>query len=290
MALLALLALLMLEGEGKEDAYITFVVGNESTASIGRRRPGAGSQGRLSVRPARSHPTASPGLPCGERRSRGRIRTQSNCGSIPGASLPQLPSLRQVKQTLRSSNNNRRTLAARDPRVRVEIVSKEGGTTLTEAAVARGLRWMAQHQNSDGSWSLHRFSRTAGCRNQCRGAGTVRSDSAATSLCLLSYLGAGQTHQVGIFQDHVAKGLRWLLSHQSEDGDLRAGSSGNSGMYAHGQGAIVLCEAYALTRDEQLHSAAQRSIDFVVRGATCGRWAGDTTPATRETQAYWVGS
>jgi hypothetical protein len=36
-------------------------------------------------------------------------------------------------------------------------------------------------------------------------------------------------------------------------------------MYAHGQGAIVLCEAYAITRDEQLREAAQNAIDFIVR-------------------------
>ena len=92
----------------------------------------------------------------------------------------------------------------------------------------------------------------------------LRSDSAATSLCLLPFLGAGQTHQVGIYQDTVAQGLRWLIQHQGSDGDLRIDSAGNAGMYAHGQGAIVLCEAYALTHDEQIRDAAQRAIDFIV--------------------------
>ena len=89
----------------------------------------------------------------------------------PNASLPQLPALAQVKTTLNSKDPLRRTLAARDPRVRVEMVTREGGTTLTEAAVARGLRWMAKHQNSDGSWSLHRFSRVPDCRGRCRDHG-----------------------------------------------------------------------------------------------------------------------
>jgi hypothetical protein len=80
----------------------------------------------------------------------------------------------------------------------------------------------------------------------------------------LPFLGAGQTHQTGIYKDTVAQGLRWLLEVQAGSGDLRGNSSGNSGMYAHGQGAIVLCEAYALTRDEQLRDAAQRSINFIV--------------------------
>jgi hypothetical protein len=35
-------------------------------------------------------------------------------------------------------------------------------------------------------------------------------------------------------------------------------------MYAHGQATIVLCEAYALTRDESLRLPAQKAIDFIV--------------------------
>jgi hypothetical protein len=183
----------------------------------------------------------------------------------PNAALPELPALRQVKQNLRVGTVNQRTFAARDPRVRGEIVSREGGTTLTEAAVARGLQWMAQHQHTDGSWSLHRFHRTPACRGQCQGQGRLQCDAAATALCLLPFLGAGQTHETGIYKQTVSKGLRWLVDHQSEDGDLRNGVRSNAGMYAHGQAAIVLCEAFALTRDEELRAAAQRAIDFIVK-------------------------
>ncbi len=35
-------------------------------------------------------------------------------------------------------------------------------------------------------------------------------------------------------------------------------------MYAHGQGAIVLCEAYAMTGDARLRQAAERAIQFIV--------------------------
>ena len=99
------------------------------------------------------------------------------------------------------------------------------------------------------------------------------SDSAATSLSLLPFLGAGQTHWSGIYRDHVARGLRWLIEHQDENGDLRIDSQGTSGMYAHGQGAIVLCEAYAMTGDEMLREPAQRAIDFIVEAQhPAGGW------------------
>ena len=55
-------------------------------------------------------------------------------------------------------------------------------------------------------------------------------------------------------------------------------------MYAHGQGAIVLCEAYMLTGDEKLKKPAQAAIDFIVTAQhPKGGWryspgqAGDTS-------------
>jgi len=162
---------------------------------------------------------------------------------------PHLPDLEKIKRRIGDADGNHVALVARDPRVRVEVIKQEGGTTLTEAAVARGLRWMAQQQQPDGRWRLD---------------GGTRSDSAGTSLALLPYLGAGQTHLAGRYKDEVSKGLRWLVGQQKEDGDLRAGSSGNSGMYAHGQGAIVLCEAFLMTGDEELRIPAQKAIDFIV--------------------------
>ena len=163
---------------------------------------------------------------------------------------PHLPDLEQVKLEIGRADGSRAAVAARDPRVRVELLKQEGGTTLTEAAVARGLRWLADQQQSDGRWRLD---------------GGPRSDSAATSLALLPFLGAGQTHLSGRHRDTVARGLRWLTGNQEPDGDLRADSQGNTGMYAHGQGTIVLCEAYWMTGDEALRQPAQTAVDFIVQ-------------------------
>ena len=186
----------------------------------------------------------------------------------PNDPTTDLPRLEKVESLLRSTDSVRRTFAARDPRLRVEMVKAEGGTTLTEAAVARALRFLAKEQNEDGGW----------------GRSLRKSEPAGTSLALLPFLGAGQTHQTGIYKDNVAMGLRWLIQHQAEDGDLRHSLKDNSGMYAHGQGAIVLSEAYALTGDEQLRGPAQKAIDFIVEAQhTGGGWrykpgeAGDTS-------------
>jgi hypothetical protein len=175
---------------------------------------------------------------------------------------PYVPDLAKVKQQISNSSSAARSLAVRDPRMRVEMVQREGGTTLTEAAVARGLRWLARHQSRDGSWSLDRFDRVDHC--DCGDLGNVEGASAGTSLAMLPFLGAGQTHLSGIYQAEVAKGLRWLLENQDEDGDLRGSRAQYPGMYAQGQGAIVLCEAFLMTGDEALRVPAQKAIDFIV--------------------------
>ena len=169
--------------------------------------------------------------------------------------LSPLPAIKQVKANITTRKGQLMSFAARDPRVRSEIVRKEGGTTITEAAVARGLRWLASVQNDDGGWSLKNY------RNHHRKGNS--SDIMATSLALLPLLGAGQTHEFGPYKEHVSAGLAWMINNQKANGDLRAGYSGQAGMYAHGQGAIVLCEALALTGDQKFYEPAQKAIRFV---------------------------
>lgn len=190
-----------------------------------------------------------------------------------------LPDLNAVRNQIETQSGSFASVAARDPRVRVEMIQREGGTTLTEAAVSRGLRFLSLHQNENGSWHLNRFNRSCNCRDP----GTVNNDVAATSMVLLPYLGAGQTHLVGRYKTNVARGLRWLLDHQLPSGGFSP-SVGNSHMYAHGQAAIVLCEAYFMTGDQNLRDAAQRSIDYIVKAQhQGGGWrykpgeAGDTS-------------
>ncbi|MCA9170765.1 MAG: hypothetical protein KDB23_23970, partial [Planctomycetales bacterium] len=181
----------------------------------------------------------------------------------PTAEAPHLPSLRELRRTL-SEDSPRRLFATRDPRVRAELVRREGGTTLTEAAVARGLRWLAIHQQPDGSWSLHRFHDHPACDGRCNGRAHLRSDCAATALALLPFLGAGQTPQTGIYHDEVRRGLEWLVDHQERNGDLRYDADGQPGMYVHGQATIVLSEAFAMTGDPALKRAAQKAVNFIV--------------------------
>ena len=169
--------------------------------------------------------------------------------------LAPLPDISHVRKNITTRPGTIMSFAARDPRVRAEIVQREGGTTITEAAVARGLRWLVSVQNNDGSWSLKDYRKHDRLQNS--------GDVMGTSLALLPLLGAGQTQEYGVYKKNVAAGLAWLIDNQNSNGDLRAGYSGQAGMYAHGQATIVLCEALALTGDQQLRDPAQRAIKFI---------------------------
>lgn len=154
------------------------------------------------------------------------------------------------------------SFSMRQSEARRDATRSLGGTVASEEAVERGLRWLAQHQQADGSWSIHQFN----CDDhQCDGHGSFHANSAATGLALLAFLGAGYTHQTGQHQIVVDRGLKWLLSRQKPDGDLFADETEFVWFYGHGMASIALCEAYGLTKDPTLQGPAQASLDFIVR-------------------------
>lgn len=139
------------------------------------------------------------------------------------------------------------------------LLAERGGTKESEDAVDRGLRWLQLHQREDGSW---RFNHIDGpCNGHCRNPGNHGSTTAATALALLPFYGAGHTHREGEYQETVAKGLYYLGNQMivnEHGGDLQQGT-----MYAQGIAAILLCEAYAMTGDENLRDFAQAAIDYI---------------------------
>ncbi len=173
-----------------------------------------------------------------------------------------LPDIDSVKRRINEATGTNKTILARDPRVRKQVVAREGGTSATEAAVARGLEWLARHQEPAGHWSLHKFNAHPGCT--CQNPGQSITDAGATALALLPFLGAGQTHIAGMYKDEVRAGLDFLLDNQAPDGDLSTGARGNTRLYTHGQAAIVLCEAYMMSGDQRLKQPAQNAITFII--------------------------
>ena len=145
---------------------------------------------------------------------------------------------------------------------RKKMLAHGGGTVHVERTIAAAFVWLAKHQSSDGSWSLHDYTRQ--CTDKtCTGQSDISSDAGATALGLLPFLAAGQTHiSKGRYQEHVRKGIEWLISHQQPDGDLARGST--QMMYGHGLATIALSEAYGLSGDGSVGEAAQQAVNFIV--------------------------
>lgn len=128
----------------------------------------------------------------------------------------------------------------------------------TEEAIERGLAYLADTQNEDGSWSL-----------QGHGDRVVlQSDTAATGLALLSFQGAGYTHRKHQYAQTVAKGIDWLKRNQRSNGDLYRRendlSDRNVALYSHGIAALAMSEAFGMTQDESIRSVAQSALDYIV--------------------------
>src|SRR5262249_51160489 len=67
---------------------------------------------------------------------------------------------------------------------REQMVKEGGGNSRSEAAVAAGQHWLAEHQAADGHWSLDGFNVNAHGRCRCTGFGQ-NNDIAATAFGLL---------------------------------------------------------------------------------------------------------
>ena len=152
-------------------------------------------------------------------------------------------------------------LAGRNQRMRNANLEQLGGSSDSERAIKAGLGWLARHQTGDGHWELHQGYPDAG-------RSYVKTDTGATALALLAFLGHGDTHQSGEHQQVVEKGLKWLREIQDPvTGDLhdqRQEQGRNAAFYAHSMATIALCEALAMTHDAQLRPAAELAVKYLI--------------------------
>lgn len=134
-----------------------------------------------------------------------------------------------------------------------EVMAKLGGSRQTEAAVDRGLAYLAKTQEQDGRWDIG------------RGGGQRGHDVGATAFALLSFYGRGERHdQECQYQDAVARGLEWLLSQQDRaTGDMRGPKPQHNAMYDHGIASLALIESYGVTKDPELRPRAIAAIEFM---------------------------
>ena len=131
----------------------------------------------------------------------------------------------------------------------LEVIKQLGGSDATEKAIIAAIEWLSKVQEKDGHWDTRKYQ------------AETDYDVGGTALALLCYYGWGARHdQPGKYQENVKAALQWLMSQQREDGSLaRRGM-----MYSHAIGAIALCEAYGITKDEKIKSAALAAIKYTI--------------------------
>jgi hypothetical protein len=146
-------------------------------------------------------------------------------------------------------------LSSRSGLMKGALLRAYGGTEETERAVAMGLEWLKRFQASDGSWSLSGpFGDGAGSENR----------SAATAMALLAFMGAGNSHISGEYQNNVSRGLNYLLSLQNEDGFFAEKATGIQRTYSQAQASIAICELYGMTGDEKLRRPAELAVAYAI--------------------------
>ncbi|MHB1425703.1 MAG: prenyltransferase/squalene oxidase repeat-containing protein [Gemmataceae bacterium] len=245
-------------------------------------------------------PTQSVGIPdASPEASRSNVPLPSGSGGGLGGALQNLDNALAVGGLSSSlggigGSSLLNQFGGRSAATREKMLNEQGGNKISEAAVAKGLEWLALHQAQDGHWSLHEFNQYG--RDKPRPTGRItrcnceigtghRSDVAATAFGLLPFLGAGITHKPGKptqkdYTKTVEGAIQWLMSKQSvKDGSY------TTDMYAHGIAAIAMCEAYGLTSDPRIKVSAQRALNFIVSAQdnAGGGWryspkeAGDTS-------------
>jgi Ca-activated chloride channel family protein len=144
------------------------------------------------------------------------------------------------------------TFGYRDGGGRKKAVGRWGGSVASESVVESSLRWLARHQEKDGSWDAKKL----GAASDCRGE--------ATGLAVLAFLGAGYTQTSGKFTDNLKRAAEWMAARQAAG--RRGGFDVPDADYAraHAVLTLALSEAYGMSKDDGLREPAQKAVDFAV--------------------------
>jgi len=153
----------------------------------------------------------------------------------------------------------------RSPAAKSALLKRMGGTDASEAAVARGLVWLKRHQFPNGSWN---FDHIHGPECDCTMPGRLSNNpNGATAMALMAFLGAGQTHTEGDYQEEVRRGLEFLVAGGTPVGKgicFYGQLQGPPTYYTHGLVTIALSEAFAMTHDADLRPSVAGAIEFLV--------------------------
>jgi squalene cyclase len=145
-------------------------------------------------------------------------------------------------------------------------------TPAIRRAVDRGLAWLADHQNDNGSWSCK-----IGYKLMENYLGKDGDHVGVTGLAGLALLGGGNVPHRGRYGDEAAKALDFVLSCvRPEDGYITHQSSR---MYEHAFATLFLAEVHGMSPREDVRLALKSAVNLLVRAQNAdGGWRYQPTP------------
>ena len=117
-------------------------------------------------------------------------------------------------------------------------------TAESQAAVDRGLRWLAANQGKEGNWKT--------------------DDLGLVAMGGLAFLSAGHMPGIGEYGKACEKALSFVAKNAKPSGLLNIAGSQRD-MYNHGLSTFVLGQAYGMTGDERIGKALDRALKLIAK-------------------------
>ena len=228
---------------------------------------------------SKNEPTSTPAIAASpsKRVSPGPISVPTEDRSLVGTNEPidesGLPAVDRSRSPSMSRTPARapETYQARQEGQRKSSVLRNGGSEDSERAVESSLKWLASVQEDDGRWSSDKHGGGSVDKDPLgneRLGGGKKADSGVTGLVVLSFLGAGYTHEKGPYTNEVRRALDWLIGQQAANGYLGGKEASKYDQnYCHAIATFALAEAYAMQKDAndfpQLRYAVRRGIEMI---------------------------
>jgi hypothetical protein len=117
----------------------------------------------------------------------------------------------------------------------------------TQAAIKRGLDWLAHTQTQDGNWT--------------GSADTAAYPTSMVSLAGMAFLSGGNTPSRGPYADNVKRAELWLMSNARPSGIITDAAEGNGRpMHGHGFSLLFLASVYGMETDPRTRDALKNII------------------------------
>ena len=134
-------------------------------------------------------------------------------------------------------------------------------------AVDRGLAWLAENQNPDGSWTARIGYKL---NNDYNFTSENKGHVGVTALAGMAFLAGGHLPGRGQYGENVERGLDFILASVQEDGYI---TRHRTRMYSHAFATLFLAEIYGTTHQANLREKLQDAVDLIVKSQNrTGSW------------------